>query len=137
LAGSDFDAWTDSFTTMVLGPFRVVQAFLGNLTKPTPSKIVTVTTQLASSTWPLGGSYGYASAKAAVNRVMQILAIDLNDTNISVGLVHPGWVKTDLGGPDADITPQASASGVRRVIEDLKKVDSGKFFKWTGELHPL
>jgi len=51
-------------------------------------------------------------------------------------LMHPGWVKTDMGGSEADITPQESAKGIRRVIEKMTFKDSGKFFKWNGDIHP-
>lgn len=132
----DFDQWMEALKVMTIGPFRVVQSFLKNLSKAPKSKIVTITSQLAASTWPFGGTYAYSSAKAGVNKVMQTLALDLKDRDISVCMIHPGWVKTDMGGPQADITPEASASGIRKVVAGLRKEDSGKFFKWNGEIHP-
>jgi NAD(P)-dependent dehydrogenase (short-subunit alcohol dehydrogenase family) len=84
----------------------------------------------------MGGMYGYSTSKAAVNKAMQALAIDWKDEPIVVSLVHPGWVRTDMGGPHADITPEESASGIRQVIAGLGKADSGRFYKWNGEIHP-
>jgi NAD(P)-dependent dehydrogenase (short-subunit alcohol dehydrogenase family) len=126
--------WLEAFKVMTIGPFRVVQAFLKNLERVNNPKIVTITSQLGAMAWPMGGSYAYASAKAAVNRVMRALANDLKDRAI-VALIHPGWVKTDMGGRNADITPEESAAGIRSVIASLSKADSGQFYKWTGDIH--
>ena len=50
--------------------------------------------------------------------------------------MHPGWVQTDMGGPNAEITAEESASGIRGVIAGLTKADSGNFYKWNGDIHP-
>lgn len=135
LEATGTDDWIEAFKVMTIGPFRVVQAFLGNLRAAKNPKVVTITSQIAATTWPTGGFYSYASTKAAVNRVMLGLARDLKD-EVIVALVHPGWVKTDMGGPGADITPQESASGICSVIASLSKANTGKFYKWNGEIHP-
>ncbi|HEY1614216.1 MAG TPA: SDR family oxidoreductase [Rhizomicrobium sp.] len=132
----NFDNWLDALNVMTLGPFRVSQAFLPHLEKAGAAKVMTVTSQIAASTWPHGGTYAYASAKAAVNRVMQVLAIDLKPRGVTVAVIHPGWVKTDMGGPNADITPEESACGIRKVIAGMTLADTGKFFKWNGDMHP-
>ena len=136
LEAIDFDAWIDAFKVMTIGPFRMVQTLLPNLKAAAAPKVMTVTSQLAASTWPFGGSYAYSSAKAGVNKVMQTLAKDLKAQNITVSMIHPGWVKTDMGGAGADITPQESATGIRVVIAGLTAETSGKFYKWNGEIHP-
>ena len=135
LENIDTADWIEAFKVMTIGPFRVVQAFLENLKRAGNPKIVTITTQIAATTWPTGGFYSYGSAKAAVNRVMLALARDLRD-QVTVTLVHPGWVKTDMGGPEADITPEESAAGIRKVIASVSKADTGKFYKWNGDIHP-
>jgi len=136
LADMDIESWLDTFKIMAIGPFRVVQTFLPNLKAATGAKIMTVTSQMGASTWPFGGSYAYTSAKAAVNRVMKSMAIDLKGENIVVSLVHPGWVKTDMGGAGADITAEESATGIHKVIAGLSMADTGKFYRWNGEIHP-
>ena len=136
LESIDFDAWVDAFKVMTIGPFRTVQAFLPNLKAAAAPRVMTVTSQLAASTWPFGGSYAYSSAKAAVNKVMQTLAKDLKAQNIIVSMIHPGWVKTDMGGAGADITAEESAAGIRSVIAGLAAEASGRFYKWNGEIHP-
>jgi len=132
----DFDAWIDAFKVMTIGPFRVVQTFLPNLRKAAAAKVMTVTSQLGASTWPYGATYAYSSAKAGVNKVMQTLAIDLKGDRIAVSMIHPGWVKTDMGGAGADITPEESAAGIHSVIAGLSMADTGKFYKWNGDIHP-
>jgi NAD(P)-dependent dehydrogenase (short-subunit alcohol dehydrogenase family) len=136
LEAIDFDAWIDAFKVMTIGPFRVVQAFLKNLRAAPGARVMTVTSQLAASTWPFGGFYAYSSAKAGVNKVIQTMALDLKGENIVVSMIHPGWVKTDMGGPQAEITAEESASGIRTVIAGLGAGDSGKWFKWNGDIHP-
>jgi NAD(P)-dependent dehydrogenase (short-subunit alcohol dehydrogenase family) len=131
----DTAKWIEAFTVMVIGPFRVIQAFLSNLRKSDDPKVMTITSQIGATTWPMGGSYVYASAKAAVNRTMIAMARDLKG-QVTVNLIHPGWVRTDMGGLNADLSTEESASGIRKVIASLVEADSGKFYKWNGDIHP-
>lgn len=125
--------WHDAFNVMTIGPLRVLQAFLPRMSEG--SKVINITSQLAASTWPFGGYYAYGAAKAGLNRVMRSVAIDLKDRGIIVGVVHPGWVQTDMGGPGAEITPQESAEGIRTVAAEWTADRSGDFLKWNGETH--
>ena len=83
-----------------------------------------------------GGSYIYRSSKAAVNIVTKSLSIDLKPQQIKAVVLHPGWVKTDMGGPNALITTEQSVTGMRRVINQLKMEDSGNFFAYDGQIVP-
>lgn len=134
LEKSDFAAWDDTFRVMVQGPLRVVQAFLPRLGEG--AKIIMVSSQLAASTWPTGGFYAYGAAKAALNRMSRSLATDLKERGIVVGIVHPGWVKTDMGGPNGEITPEESAEGLRAVAREWTLAESGEFKRWNGTTHP-
>lgn len=131
---ADFDDWRTAFEVMTIGPFRLTQAVLPNLIAAR-GKVMTVSSQIAASTWPRGGLYAYGATKAAVNRLMRSLAFDLRDKGVTVALVHPGWVQTDMGGANAEITPQESAAGIKQVLDGLTLEDTGKFFKWNGEEH--
>lgn len=131
---ADFDDWRTAFEVMTIGPFRLTQAVLPNLIAAR-GKVMTVSSQIAASNWPRGGLYAYGATKAAVNRLMRSLAFDLRDKGVTVALVHPGWVQTDMGGANAEITPQESAAGIKQVLDGLTLEDTGKFFKWNGEEH--
>jgi len=133
----DFDiaVWHETFDVNTIGPLLLARAFKGNL-QAGEGKLMTVSSQLGASTWPMGGMYLYSSSKAAVNKVMQALALDWKDEPMIVSMIHPGWVRTDMGGPHAEISAEESAEGIRTVIAGLGKADSGKFYKWNGEIHP-
>ena len=133
LESANWDEWDETFRIMVQGPLRVLQAFLPRMAAG--SKVINISSQLAASTWPYGGFYAYSGAKAALNRMMRSVAIDLKDRGVIVGLVHPGWVQTDMGGDGADITPQESAAGIRSVAAQWALDRSGDFLKWNGEDH--
>ena len=133
LEQSDWNEWDDVFRIMVQGPLRVLQAFLPRM--GSGAKVINFSSQLGASTWPYGGYYAYAAAKAALNRLMRSVATDLKERGVIVGLVHPGWVQTDMGGPGADITPTDSAAGIRKVAADWTLERSGDFLKWNGETH--
>ncbi len=128
--------WHDALNVNTIGPLLLARATKGNLAASGNGKLMTLTSQLAASTWPMGGMYIYSSTKAAVSKVHQALAIDWREEPITVALMHPGWVKTDMGGPHAEITAQESAAGIIDVITNLGQADSGKFYKWNGDIHP-
>lgn len=131
----NFDGWRESFEVMTIGPFRMTQALLPNL-EQAKGKVISLTSQIGASTWPVGAMYSYGAAKAALNRVMKSLSIDLKPRGIAVAVVHPGYVQTDMGGSGADITPEESADGIRRVARMLSLETTGSFVKWNGKPHP-
>ncbi len=132
----DIEEWHRTLDINTIGPLLISRAFKSNLAASGDGKLMIVTSQLAASTWPMGGMYIYSTTKAGVSKVGQILALDWKEEPITVGLMHPGWVQTDMGGPHAEITAEESASGIRGVIAGMTKADSGSFYKWNGEIHP-
>ena len=132
----DIDEWHRTLNINTIGPLLVARAFKENLSSSGNGNFMILSSQLAASTWPMGGMYVYSTTKAAVSKVGQILALDWAQEPIIVSIMHPGWVQTDMGGPAAEITAEESASGIRKVISGLKKEDSGNFYKWNGEIHP-
>jgi NAD(P)-dependent dehydrogenase (short-subunit alcohol dehydrogenase family) len=129
----DWDTWDRAFEIMVKGPLRVLHSFLPRL--GAGAKVINFSSQLAASTWPYGGYYAYGAAKAAMGRMMRSVAADLKDRGIVIGIVHPGYVQTDMGGPNAEITPEESAAGVRKLAAEWTLDRSGDFYKWNGEPH--
>ncbi|MDE2597146.1 MAG: SDR family NAD(P)-dependent oxidoreductase [Sphingomonadales bacterium] len=129
----DWKTFDETFNVHVKGPLRVLNAFLPRL--GAGSKVINFSSQLAASTWPYGGFHAYAASKAALGRLMRSAAADLKDKGVIIGLVHPGYVQTDMGGPDADITPEESATGVRTLAQAWTLEKSGDFYKWNGEEH--
>lgn len=132
----DIDEWHRTLNINTIGPLLVAKAFKENLSSSGNGNFMILSSQLAASTWPMGGMYVYSTTKAAVSKVGQILALDWAQESIIVSIMHPGWVQTDMGGPAAEITAEESASGIRKVISGLKKEDSGNFYKWNGDIHP-
>ena len=132
----DYDNWAHELNIMAMGPFRVIQAFMPNVLAGTGRKIVTISSQTGAHAYDHLIGYSYASAKAAVNRLMTGLATEFKDQGVIIVPLHPGWVKTDMAGEAADISPQESAEGVRRVIADMTMANTGTFLKWTGDVHP-
>ena len=132
----DIDEWHNTLNINTIGPLLVAKAFKSNMTASGKGNFMILSSQLAASTWPMGGMYIYSTTKAAVSKVGQILALDWAEDPIIVSVMHPGWVQTDMGGPTAEITAEESASGIRNVISGLTKEDSGNFYKWNGDIHP-
>jgi len=95
--------------------------------------IVSLTSVLGSITANTqGGFYGYRESKAALDMFVRNLAVELKPEGFTCIAIHPGWVKTDMGGPDAQLSPEESVSGVRKVIDHLKPEDTGKFWSYDG-----
>jgi len=132
----DFEGFLDALDVNTLGPLRVAQAFLPNLRAAAGARIVTVTSQMGSLATPNTGSVAYRASKAAVNKAMQALSVELQPDGIAVCVVHPGWVRTDMGGAGADLTPEESAAGILRVIDALVMADTGSFRNWDGSTIP-
>jgi NAD(P)-dependent dehydrogenase (short-subunit alcohol dehydrogenase family) len=133
----DYASWAKVLDVNTLGPMRVAEAFADCVAHSARKLIVTISSgmgSLADNT--SGGSIAYRSSKAAVNMVMRSVAIDLAPRGITCVLVNPGWVRTDMGGPRATLTPAESVAALRRLIETLGPAQSGKFFHYDGSEYP-
>ncbi|WP_299731991.1 SDR family oxidoreductase [uncultured Endozoicomonas sp.] len=131
------DPWMEVMQVDVVAQLMVVQALVEKVAASGDKKILFMSSKMGSmGDNQKGGSYIYRSAKAALNAVGKSLAIDLKAQGISVGLLHPGWVLTDMGGPNALITADTSVSGMRKVIDNLSLKNSGQFFSYDGSVIP-
>jgi len=132
----DYAAWEEVLRVNTLAPVRIVEALLPNVAASERRQIVALTSRMGSIAESGGGYYAYRSSKAALNAAMHALAADLKAQRITVALFHPGWVKTDMGGPGALVAPRDSVAGMRAVIERLRPADSGRFFNYDGSEIP-
>lgn len=125
--------WLDVFTINTIAPVLLAQALVTQLKQGMHKKIVNISTRMGSiADNDSGGYYSYRSSKAALNAAMKSLSIDLHAEGISVLLLHPGWVKTRMGGENALVTPEQSVSGMRHIIETTTLKDSGRFLAFDG-----
>lgn len=128
----DYAGMAETFAVNVAGPLAVSNACLPQLGQSNAPRILTVSSQMAWMGYAKSDRIAYRSSKAAVNKVMQGLATDLQPRGIAVALVDPGWVRTDMGGADADLDPAEVADGIWALATRLNLADTGKFFKWNG-----
>lgn len=130
--GYDPALWSQSFAVNVTGAFLTVQALLPNLQLSQQPKIALIGSKMGSHARAPGGSYIYRASKAAVLSLGRNLASDLRGLGISVGVYHPGWVKTDMGGDAADIDVQTAARGLIAQTDALSLDNSGCFTDYEG-----
>ncbi len=135
-ANMDYDNWAYELNIMLMGPFRVTQAFIDNVRASEQRKIVTITSQVSAHSYEKIIGYSYAAAKAGLNRCMTALAHELADENIIITLLHPGWIRTEMAGAVADMDPPDAAALNIELINGLTMKNSGQFLKWNGEIHP-
>jgi NAD(P)-dependent dehydrogenase (short-subunit alcohol dehydrogenase family) len=128
--------WARTFATNVTGVFLCVQALLPNLRAAGAARIAIISSQMASHTLAPGGSYIYRASKAAALNLGRNLAADLAPEGIAVGIYHPGWVRTDMGGDAAEITVEEAAAGLVTRFAALSPETTGCFQTWDGREHP-
>ena len=136
-AGLTFDRLTTddfmkAFTVNTLGPIQVTQALLPNLRTGTPRVVAVVSSRMGSiADNTSGGAYAYRISKAAVDMFVKTLSNDEPDL-IAVAL-HPGWVKTEMGGSAAPVEVDDATAGLYHVLTSLKPGDTGRFIDFTGK----
>ena len=133
----DYEAWAEVLAVNTMGPLRVSEAFVEHVARSDRKLIVTLTSGMGSiADNTSGGSIVYRSSKAAVNIAMRSLAIDLAPRGITSVVVNPGWVRTDMGGPNATLEPPESIGRLMRLIATFGPEQSGRFFNHTGQEYP-
>jgi len=119
LGDMDYEAWRAAIEVNTIAPFRMVSAFRENLARASRPRVITISSQMGALNRKSKGAHAYRSSKAAVNKLMQVLALDLKDDGIIVCPVHPGYVRTDF-----------------TLTESLSMQQSGRFWTWQGDEHP-
>lgn len=130
--GYPADLWAQTFAANVTGVFLTVQALLPNLKAAKTPKIAIISSQMGSSLKAGGNGLIYRASKAAALNLGRNLAVDLQPAGIAVGIYHPGWVRTDMGGDAAAISVDDSVAGLTARISDLNLKTTGVFLNWDG-----
>ena len=133
LESLDYAGWAETFRIDCMAPIRMSQAFLDHVEKSRLKIVVAITSKMGSiADNSSGEAYIYRSSKAALNMAFKSLAVDLAPRGIVAAVIHPGWVKTEMGGPGALISASESVSGMRSLIGRLMPEDSGRFWSYDG-----
>lgn len=134
---TDEAEWLEVFRVNTIAPLKLVEQLLPNLMAGQRRVIANMSSKMGSiDDNTSGGSYAYRASKAALNIVTKSLALDLSNTGIIAVVLNPGWVRTDMGGPQGELSTEESAAGLRAVIDDLKPSQSGGFFDVDGSPIP-
>ena len=133
-------AFRKVFEANVYAPALLTQALLPSLRAGKARVVANISSQLGSLTLmgQMGGgfSHAYCASKAALNMVTVRMAVDLKAEGFIVATIHPGWVKTDMGGPNAPLLAADSIAQLLGRIDRLKAGDTGKFFNYDGKPMP-
>ncbi|MCK1668940.1 SDR family oxidoreductase [Bradyrhizobium sp. 153] len=127
------EGWMTTLRTNALAPMLIAQGLRENLRRGFEKKLVVISSNFGSTTSAGGGSYAYRASKAALNNGMRGLSRDWAHDGILVGILHPGWVRTDMGGGEvAAVSPEESARGLIQRIAELTPATSGSFRDYRG-----
>ncbi len=134
---TDPQTWLQAFQVNTLTTYYLAEAFMPHMQRSGQAKLIAMTSKMGSMTDnSSGGEYIYRSTKTALNMVVKSLSLDLQPFSIVVAALHPGWVRTDMGGPNGLIDTETSVTGLRKVIAKLDQAQSGEFIAYDGKLVP-
>ncbi|ACA86665.1 SDR family oxidoreductase [Shewanella woodyi] len=134
---TDVEEWRRVIEINTIAPLKIAEAFLPHLTQAQDAAYVAISSKMGSmSDNSSGGAYIYRSSKAALNSVVKSLSLDLKSYGVKVVALHPGWVRTEMGGPNGLIDTNESAAGLKQVISELSSTDNGGFFDYLGNKIP-
>ncbi|NVD07125.1 SDR family oxidoreductase [Vibrio sp. JPW-9-11-11] len=134
---TDVEEWRKVFEINTIAPLKLVEALYPSLQRGQMKKIACLSSKVGSMTENTsGGGYLYRSSKAALNSVVKSLSNDLSKEGYTVLALHPGWVKTAMGGPNALIDTSTAVQGLTRVIEQATQLSTGQFFNYDGSSIP-
>ncbi len=128
---------THAFQVNAFAPLLTTRYLLSLLERGTHPVVCQITSIMGSVSLQGGGYYSYRGSKAALNMMSRVLSHDLKPLGITVILMHPGWVRTAMGGPQAPLDPVTSASGIIGVLERVDLKDTGRFLSWDGKELPF
>lgn len=134
---TDTQSWLRTLHVNAVAPLHMAEVFVDHVARSTQKKIISITSGMGSiGNNTGGGATAYRTSKAALNMAMVTAANELRPRGVIVAVISPGWVKTDMGGAGATLTPEESAAGIRKVIAGLRPEGSGRFLNYNGEEIP-
>ena len=133
----DEENWIPAIKVNAIAPILLTQLIIKNIRAGADKKLIYITSKMGSiDDNKGGGAYVYRSSKTALNSVVKSLSVDLENEGMTVALIHPGWVKTDMGGPNAIIDREISVRGMTEVISNLDISSTGNFYNYDGSIIP-
>jgi NAD(P)-dependent dehydrogenase (short-subunit alcohol dehydrogenase family) len=136
ISAQDADGWLEVLDVNCIAPTFLART-LARQVIAAKGRMIAITSQMGSiADNGSGGWNAYRASKAALNAAWRSMAVELEREPISIAMLHPGWVKTDMGGGGATLTVKDSVSGMRQVIEGLTPENKGAFLNQRGETLP-
>ena len=133
----DLETMQSILTVNSIAPMLSTQQYLDMIKEGSEPKIINISSIMGSLTnLQTTGNYSYSASKTALNMYSRRLSHDLRNAGVIVIMLHPGWVQTDMGGPNADITTEDSVKNMLQVIDSLSLLNSGGYFDYTGQTIP-
>jgi len=136
LGSFDYADWESVLRVNLLGAAATVEALLGNVASSERRTIALMSSRLGSIAEAGGMTVPYSTSKAALNMLSKSMSELLKGKDIIVVAVSPGWVRTDMGGAGAPLSPEDSVRGLRKVLAGVRPQDSGRFFSHDGSAIP-
>ena len=132
------DKWSlDVLDINAIGPVRMIQALYGKMSHDKLTKVAMISSLMGSiDDCKSGRSYAYRASKSALNMFTMAMKNEAKENNITFAILHPGWVKTDMGGSLAPVTMSESVDGMMKVLESQTLENSGRFIQFDGEILP-
>ena len=135
-ASIDPAIWIQTVTLNALAPMKLAQEFREHVARSELKRMVAISTVKASLQLSQSNDPTYRASKAALNAGWRSMALNVKERGISCILFHPGWVQTDMGGPNAPVTRQDSVSGMMALIDKMTPETTGEFRNFDGESIP-
>jgi NAD(P)-dependent dehydrogenase (short-subunit alcohol dehydrogenase family) len=134
---TDKDAWDEAVAVNLVAPMKMMEYFVENVSISDKKIIASMSSKMGSmDDNGSGGAYAYRATKAALNAVMVSAAHDLRHLGITALILHPGWVRTDMGGPHGEISVEESALMLSKILDNCTIENSGTFFDIDGSVIP-